>query len=703
MAYQILERPYKFSFAGNPVRYVFNITNPLTPGCALEVELRSIPIWQNLGIGDFGELLSAQTLYPNPDGKVFFYCEDLLNSFLEWELPSLQYNQVNAIDKQIRKFYVRYRQVTTDSPSPVWASDSDHMLVVLKGGVAKEKFDRNNFFLNHMPQKKPFLTWMPADHFIGPEEQRYLTYLHFTDDTADLFLKARVVYTDGVQQTATLPFPLLTVSRLFRLPAGLVQLGLAAANPDKMIWYYDVSVEDGAGNVFATPYRLYVDYNQYYGVFSFVYANSIGGFDTVRIRGDYDVEVTRDFTDIEQAIGEYKGEVLPTENNAVNISKYETYKGDVGLLDTKQQQDSLQELLLSDHVFRLVAGRWLRVANLQKTQNMGSSNDTLWNFPLQWRYTFDNGHYTPEGIEFGVGTSDDIAGPLYGTCTAPSGLTVAYIGPDGIGKKYRFSWENVADAMGYELYWTQFGFWTKVAAATNSVDITFTETGDYSWKVRTQCGTDDFSGYAFGPGFHSDIDAPLCAAPDNLAVTLLTIDGSSSDLRLSWSPVAGVVGYVVQIREVGGFFWTSFFLTLDNLKVTVGKDVQAEWRVRSKCDFDDHYSGYTYGDNFIPSNLIGSCAVPSALSVVITEDPKDAILGPGPYKIAQFNWTNSGGGTLYDLQYREKGTTTWTVKTGVQSGALYSVLKLKTFEWRMRTQCTGGGYSDFINGPDFNT
>jgi len=67
MAYQLIERPHKFSFSKNPVRYVFNITNPAAAGCALEIELYSVAIG-SLTLP--GTLITRQTLTPNPYGSV---------------------------------------------------------------------------------------------------------------------------------------------------------------------------------------------------------------------------------------------------------------------------------------------------------------------------------------------------------------------------------------------------------------------------------------------------------------------------------------------------------------------------------------------------------------------------------------------------------------------------------------------------------
>jgi len=854
MAYQLIERPHKFSFSKNPVRYVFNITNPAAAGCALEIELYS------LAIGSLtlpGTLITRQTLTPNPDGSLEFYCEDFLNSFLDWELPNLTNNDILACTSQIAKFYIRYRQTTKNNPSPPYATEEENVRIVLKGGVAKEKFDRNNFFINYLPANKPFLTWLPDRHFVGTEERRYLTYFHYSGDqltdvlqeiiykenmewaassnsgnidvaspnnpkeglldieatdsedgnevtligagvvlpdfntllfdirskgpwdpgekiifsfynevtligsveladgdygfdsanvddyqtisipiafldSADrlkitrdgvttigfyldniilkqleelppvLKLKGRAVWTDGTQETVTIDFPLLSESLLFHCPAGLDQLGLAGLHPDKKMWYYDVSVEDDAGNVFALPYRLYADHRKYYNVFSFIYHNSLSGIDTLRIRGEYDLEINRDFTEIQKATGgNFSNEILPTENGAINISKFEVYKGDAGLMNTKRQQDACQDLLLSENVYRVIFNRWLRVVNMQKNQPMGATDDTKWIFPLQWRYTFDNTQYTPFNKDFGAGSNTEDPGAVYGQCTAPTDLAVEFVGPDGGGKQYHFSWNAVIGAESYEVQYTDIltGAWITIGLpATNELDYTFeTVEGDYSWRVRTKCGEDDYSGYANGPGFHITEDSFACAGPDigSLSTTLQNIDDTNATVRLAWGAVGGVLGYIVEWRVYNTGAWNTAFTAALFYDVTVPNDAQYEWRVKSQCNDTPDYSGYTYGPHFIPANMVGTCNGPSGLNA--------EVFIFSFFALTRFFWVNAPAVTDYNLQYREVATTTWSEVNNINSGYSTFVDKFKTYEWRVRSNCAAGGFSGWMNGPNFNS
>lgn len=704
MSYQLIERPHKNVFSGNPVRYRFTVSNPNTPGCAIEVALYVWNIYQDPS-AIAGALVTKQTLYPNPDGTVNFYCEDYLNSQLDWQLPELANNNVIAVTGQIKKFSIEYRQITKANPSPQWANDTFKYRTVLKGGVAKEKFDRNNFFINYLPTKKPFLTWLPDKHFIGLEERRYLTYFHFYDDPDILLvpqLVARAVWMDGTQETVTKAFPSLNASKLFHLPAGLKQLGLDVLHPDKQLWYFDVSVEDvDTATVLTSAYRLYADYRMVYNPFSFTYHNSLGGMDTMRMRGDFDTETNLTTTDIQKATGgDFSSEILPVENDSVNISGYKTYDGDAGWQNTAAMREAMEDLLYSDGVYREIFGRWLKVKMLNTNQKGPSKSDTKWSFPIKWRFTFDNTQFTPFDKDFGSGVQDEPVGEVFGICTAPIGLESELTDDQPAQQTWTLTWNPVADAEGYQLEVTDpNGVVTVHDLIDPTFDVVATVEGDYSWRVRTKCGLNDYSGFAAGPGFTVDFVAAFCASPTTLAVILMAMNGNQADIKFTWDAVPGVYGYWVEWREVGASVWLSGLQTVTFRQVTLLKDVQYEWRVRSDCDNSGvlHASGYIYGQAFIPSNLVGTCNAPTVLQATI-------VASLIVVKSVRFTWTNAVDVIDYEFQWREAGLGgPWVVANNKQSGFTIIVLKDKEWEWRLRSNCTAGGQSNFVNGANFNT
>ncbi|MGN6293758.1 MAG: hypothetical protein ACTHMV_13525 [Chitinophagaceae bacterium] len=704
MAYQLKERPHRHAFSLNPIRYVVEVNNPEAPGCAVEFQLYVFPIEEApvtdvSSFGFNGKLVTTQTLYPNPDGRIEFYLEDFLNSQLDWQLPALFLeagpSSISAVTSQIKRYSIRYRQITKTNLSPAWASDFDNLRLVLKGGVAKEKFDRNNYFINHLYVKKGFLTWQPDDELIGISEVRCLTYFHHDVELPELRARIRIVYTDGTDFVDFKDFPLAPQSLLFHIPCSLKDF---AVDDSKHVWFYEVSVVDPDEVEFAKVYRLFVDYNQYYQQFSFIYSNSLGGIDTVRIRGDYDVEMVRDYADIEKATGgDFSGSILPTEIGAINISKYEIYKGDAGYLNSKAMQESLQDMLLSENVFRILGGRGLRIVNLQKSQPMGSSDDTRWSFPLQWRYTYNNSSFTPFETSFGNGVNDEPDGPILGICQAPGNLTVEKVAEEDGEATYAFTWDEILGAAGYELQYklSSTDNWTTVPTEDPNASLTLSIEGEYQWRIRTKCSEEDFSGYVSGQGFTVDFVEAACMPHSNLAVSLITLTETDGTVTFTWAGSPGTVGFILEWRPVGTAVWNAISSIL-NLQITVPKDVQYEWRLRAKCDNAGNYSQWVYGPNFIPSSLSGTCNAPTNLQVTVTN-------GPVFMKQINFSWNAAIGALDYQLLYRQVGASSWITRqpSGTTETGLW--LSGKEMEWKMRSNCIGGGFSAFVNGPNFFT
>ncbi len=707
MAYKLKERPHIHSFSLNPIRYVVDVTNPDTPGCAVEFELYSFPITEpavsDLSSSLFnGTLITKQALYPARNGRVEFYIEDFLNSQLDWDMPEFfLFNTagwITSSTNQLKRYGIRYRQVSKGNLSPVWASDLDHLRIVLKGGIAKEKFDRNNYFINHLYPKKTFLTWQPADEQLGLQERKCLTYFHHSDiDATQLRAKFRIVYVDGSSFEDYKAFPLTPKTLLFHIPCSISDLFNLNNKP---VWFFEVSVIGPQPNdeVFAEPFRMFVDYTKRYNEFSFFYFNSLGGIDSVRILGEKEVDLIRDYTEIEQATGgDFSGGILPTEMGAINISAYKVYKGDVGYLNSQRMQEALEDLLHSQNIFQVIGGKGLRVINLQKTQSLGSSEDTRWNFPLQWRYTYNNSQFTPGNVLFGQGSTEDPEEPLYGFCESPINLSVSKGAQAGGAIPVTLSWDAVLGAEGYQLQYQKEGAseWTTVSTEEPSFLLNLTSEGEYRWQLRTKCSADDFSHYAFGPGFSITLTGPACQPHSNLAVSLISLDGNNGNVTFTWTGAPGTVGFVLEWRPVGSANWNSISSQM-NLSISVPKDVQYEWRLRSKCDNLGNFSPWFNGPNFIPSNMSGTCNAPQNLQ---GSSRKWIMMHQ-----LDFSWNAAPGAGSYQLQFRDMRTPgTWNT-TNV-NGTTFNTpwFNDREIEWKVRSVCTGGGYSAFSQGPNIYT
>jgi hypothetical protein len=266
------------------------------------------------------------------------------------------------------------------------------------GGIEKQIYDRDNFF-NYIEGNKMPLTWAPQPKMLGMNQLHYVTYLRSSDAITGITLKWRAFFSGGDQEDGTVELEEADVaaSRLYHLPAGPLQLGLLQLQqenyPDELLHYYEIEVVDQDDEQVLSPMKFYIDYDQSYQYFDWLFVNSISGLDSIRVRGSYNVDVQRQSIENElRGVLETVGEAFKRGANIVAAALLnKTYKGDVGMLHQAAEQDWLLELLASPLIVEFNGTeRWLRVTLDNKNAALAPSDDTRWNFPLEWNYTHTN-------------------------------------------------------------------------------------------------------------------------------------------------------------------------------------------------------------------------------------------------------------------------------------------------------------------------
>jgi len=195
---------------------------------------------------------------------------------------------------------------------------------------------------------------------------------------------------------------------------------LQALDPTKKIWYWELQVMDytvpGSPEPMTGKFRYYLDNRNDYNQLVLHYRNSIGGVDSVRLRGL--VETTNDYafsetenigsTDLDQYY-------LPSRNKIQAAAVSKGWKADMGWLD-KEEQDRLQDAFLNREVFWERFGRWWPVKLTSKNFRLRGSRDMQWSLPFEFVLA-DAGSefYTPD-INLGDG--------VYSTNVCPETVSI---------------------------------------------------------------------------------------------------------------------------------------------------------------------------------------------------------------------------------------------------------------------------------------
>ncbi|MCS6917075.1 MAG: sulfatase-like hydrolase/transferase [Chitinophagales bacterium] len=175
-------------------------------------------------------------------------------------------------------------------------------------------------------------------------------------------------------------------------------------------------------------------------------------------------------------------------------------------------------------------------------------------------------------------------------------------------------------------------------------------------------------------------------SPQNLQAKNIT----SCSMEVSWKKVNGASYYQVRYKLSSIAVWT-YSATVTTTKLTLSglqPSSSYDLAVASYCA-DATTSGYS---NAITRSTL-ACTKPTGLTVAVLSAFE-----------AKASWTPICGTTLFSVQYRKQGVSTWTTVNGV-NGTEYLIGSLSpqtNYECRIRSDC-GGVYSGYTSIVSFTT
>ncbi|MDH3708993.1 MAG: fibronectin type III domain-containing protein, partial [Cyclobacteriaceae bacterium] len=316
--------------------------------------------------------------------------------------------------------------------------------------------------------------------------------------------------------------------------------------------------------------------------------------------------------------------------------------------------------------------------------------------------------YTPTGLvpgttyEWAVRTlCDDIPtesslvfGPDFTTtgsvvCDDPTNHTVTNLTNNSV----TLSWDPAAGSVNYRIAYrrTTEPTWEQIIVQTDtSINLTgLFESSTYIWAVRNLCAQTD-SDLIFGTNFTTLGGVP-CDDPTNLQTSNIT----SSSVTLDWDAASGSVEYRIAYRPVNTGPWEGIIeqtgTTLNLAGLTAGTTY--EWAVRNLCAMDET-SDLIFGPDFV------------TLGGVTCEDPTNLQTSNIGSTTVTLTWDAAGGAVNYRIAYRPVNSGGSWEAIIEQPGTTLNATGLSsstTYEWVVRTLCSGTETSDLIFGPEFTT
>jgi hypothetical protein len=414
MPIEVRRRPYSYSFSGNPVYY--QLYSALAAGDAtvfFEVKV----LFKKISDSDYSEIVTLP--YVPTAGYADIDIKGILNSILEFETPSFPVDEFTPVEapKQTGNYYIQFREITASSTDPGWDdSELDYACIIVKGGISYFKWRGNNFFVNYLDTTKAFLTWQQRGRMASITERMYLLWLNTSTTLSEFVIKAscKIFYTDGTFVLIITPAPWAAATgNVYYIPAGATQWGSAVIDPGKTIWYWEVGVYDYTNEdvpvAISELFRYYADNRNDYNDETLHYRGSLGGLDSVRVRGVIKFDLTYEFAEQDQVAGPdyYLGNSITPRRTVANSRERRVSKGDIGYLN-KEEQDRFRDAHLLREVWQEKTKKWWPVSLITETQTQKTTDDKVWSFPIVYAPAIEGEeYYTPESVDVGTGAFTD--------------------------------------------------------------------------------------------------------------------------------------------------------------------------------------------------------------------------------------------------------------------------------------------------------
>ncbi|NRB46511.1 MAG: fibronectin type III domain-containing protein [Saprospiraceae bacterium] len=159
---------------------------------------------------------------------------------------------------------------------------------------------------------------------------------------------------------------------------------------------------------------------------------------------------------------------------------------------------------------------------------------------------------------------------------------------------------------------------------------------------------------------------------------------------LDWQPISGAMQYEVRYREREGGSWTTFAIAGNESQVKVANLIPGttyEAQIRVRC-FEGEPGPWS--DSVIWNS---DCAAPDIVWVESFD-----------HESALFAWFSSPYAKNYRLQYRRKGTNSWSnVYTTESSKTITGLQPSTTYEYRLKLKCLDNSWSSYSPIFEFTT
>ena len=381
MALTVLQQPNPISYSRNPI--VVSAQLEVFPGHTNIYAL--LTVYQS--IDDVVAVLFAR---PDSHGNVSFDVSAVLDTLVNFEVPNLAAG-INEATQVIKPYWLELQQfdgVNLVEVEQIGNTNGIITLKVMKGGVSQENVGLDIF--QKINNEKMFLSWAETQN-LHASQPYLLFYIHQDSVEATLAVKLAVKYTDGTRTSSVLFYKYVSKGDVVYFNAGFDINNIGIINPDKTVlnwcfWIENAGNETIAEKVYFKPSEAYTRTPVF-----ILYANSLGGYNSLYASGETSREISGESQDIEQ----YLSSAKMVSGNA--FYKAHSSKVATGYL-TENDLMLLSDIYLSDSRYECRNNQLKKIILESKTKIGFIENESLPSGIIEYSRAIQNKNYTPDYV-----------------------------------------------------------------------------------------------------------------------------------------------------------------------------------------------------------------------------------------------------------------------------------------------------------------
>ena len=289
--------------------------------------------------------------------------------FADTDLPDYGQTTIKKVEKVAKRYYLKLAEMYDGSVKQVIESS---VLYAVDGSINSDLYNSNFNYMDYVGGYKSYLLHPDIISFECWTDSQQFLYFIGNLTTYSLTQKVKIYYTDGTNTIVTKQTIAGAVkAETYIIPTGFAQLNLAAVNPAKEAYKYEVYLEN-AGALLGKAITYYLVPKPLYGR-EFWFKNSMGAMENVLCEKQVhklDIKRSELLSD-----GNYKTDIDELNDN------YECITGN----KTKREIEHIAEFVSSKKTYLLQKGKYYEVAIEQGTYTLADENEDLYSYKFKYR------------------------------------------------------------------------------------------------------------------------------------------------------------------------------------------------------------------------------------------------------------------------------------------------------------------------------